>query len=139
MTEGRTDATLFRKLYLVPNAFGYTVPAKRNGSFIACKGDGDFVGTGLKTAIIARRFPRSFKQSIALLLKSKFGDQNVSEHESILSDQEQIGSTNGKPNCERYTRAADQARLARAAVARVITRPGAEWDFASPESKSKTA
>jgi hypothetical protein len=36
MTEGRTDATLFRKLYLVPNAFAYTVPANRNGAFIAC-------------------------------------------------------------------------------------------------------
>jgi len=102
----------------VPNAFGYTVPAKRNGGFIACKGDGDFVGTGLKTAIIAGRFPRSFKQSIAVLLKSKFGDQNVSEHESILSDQEQIGSTVGKPDRESYTRAADQARLARNAMNR---------------------
>jgi integrase len=43
---------------------------------------------------------------------------------------------------ERYTKAADQARLARAAVARVTTRPThhlAEWDFASPESKSETA
>jgi len=48
------------------------------------------------------------------------------------------------PIRERYTKAADQARLARAAVARVTTRPtqcmlGAEWDFASPKSKSKTA
>jgi hypothetical protein len=86
LTEGRTDATLFRKLYLVPDAFAYTVPAKRNGTVIACKGDGDFVGTGLKTAIKAGRLPCSFKQSITLLLKSKLGDQNVSAHDHIQEE-----------------------------------------------------
>ncbi len=94
MTEGRTDATLFRKLYLVSDAFAYTVPAKRNGTVIACKGDGDFIGTGLKTAIKAGRLPCSFKQSITLLLKSKLGDENVSAYDHI---QEQIGAESVEP------------------------------------------
>jgi hypothetical protein len=36
--------------------------------------------------------------SLMKIGESKFGDQNVSEHESILSDQEQIGSAGGKPD-----------------------------------------
>jgi hypothetical protein len=62
---------------------------KRNGRIHQCKGDGDFIATVLKTAIAAV-FPGSFKQSIAMLLKCKLGDQNVSDHEAILSGTNRI-------------------------------------------------
>jgi len=52
------------------------------GGSIACKGNSDFIATGLKTAIAAV-FPGSFKKSITMLIKCKLGDQNVSDHAAI--------------------------------------------------------
>src|SRR5262249_48588092 len=52
------------------------------GGSIVCKGNSDFIASGLKTATAAV-FPGSFKQSIPMLIKCKLGDQNVSDHAAI--------------------------------------------------------